>query len=323
MAGDGSETAVTTAAAPVAVADSDAATPTVAGATGAAQATLPGVVIGAGRRPEATTTVQLDGFDGPLGLLLSLIEARQLDVLTVPLGALAGAYLEALAGLAADRIGNVSAFVAIASQLILIKSRAMLPRQIVRPPEDLADDAPDPEAALRARLILYRAHRDAGAQLLEAAVRRVGLFRREPSAAHAAALAGAHAPDAPVLHRDVLAAALDGLVRVAAPLPDPPGIVPRSITLADRAAIIREAIRHAGVVVLQDLLRDVRDRVVVAVTFLAMLELMKRREIVVEQAEPWGPIVARRTTPEERATAGGPQPVDEDEPIDESMESFA
>ena len=56
--------------------------------------------------------------------------------------------------------------------------------------------------------------------------------------------------------------------------------------------------------VLQDLLRGVRDRVVVAVTFLAMLELMKRREIVVQQDEPWGPIVARRTTPEERAAAG-------------------
>jgi len=69
-------------------------------------------------------------LDGPLALLLSLIEARQLDVLTVPLGGLAEAYLDALAGLEQDRIGNVSAFVAVASQLILIKSRAMLPRPV-------------------------------------------------------------------------------------------------------------------------------------------------------------------------------------------------
>jgi chromatin segregation and condensation protein Rec8/ScpA/Scc1 (kleisin family) len=68
--------------------------------------------------------------------------------------------------------------------------------------------------------------------------------------------------------------------------------------------------------VLQDLLRNVRDRVLVAVTFLAMLELMKRREIVVEQLEPWGPIVARRGT-EADTTAGA------DAPIDESLESFA
>jgi chromatin segregation and condensation protein Rec8/ScpA/Scc1 (kleisin family) len=52
-----------------------------------------------------------------------------------------------------------------------------------------------------------------------------------------------------------------------------------------------------------------------------MLELMKRREIVVEQAEPWGPIVARTTTPEERAAAG--VALEADAPIDESLESFA
>ncbi len=286
-----------------------------------AEIVAPGVLIGEGRRPEAATTVQLDGFDGPLGLLLSLIEARQLDVLTVPLGALAGAYLEALAGLDADRIGNVSSFVAVASQLILIKSRAMLPRQVVRPAEDLAEEAPDPEAALRARLILYRAHRDAGLRLQAEAYLRLGLFRREPSAAQAAALAGARAPEAPPLDPALLVAALDGLVRLAPPIPEPPGVVARSITLNERAEIIRAAVRDADVVVLQELLRDVRDRVVLAVTFLAMLELMKRREIVVEQTVPWGPIVARRTTPEERAASGTFEAIDE--PLDESLETFS
>ena len=53
----------------------------------------------------------------------------------------------------------------------------------------------------------------------------------------------------------------------------------------------------APAVVLQDLLRDVRDRVVVAVTFLAMLELAKGRELTIEQDEPWGPIVCRGSVP--------------------------
>ena len=74
---------------------------------------------------------------------------------------------------------------------------------------------------------------------------------------------------------------------------------------------------------LQDLLRGVKDRVVVAVTFLAMLELMKRREIVVVQDEPWGPIMARRTTREERAAAGVTDTIDEEAPLDESLEGFA
>jgi hypothetical protein len=50
---------------------------------------------------------------------------------------------------------------------------------------------------------------------------------------------------------------------------------------------------------------------------------MKRREIVVEQAQPWGPIVARRTTAAERAASGSQAIVDEDTPLDESLESFA
>ena len=49
----------------------------------------------------------------------------------------------------------------------------------------------DPEAELRARLLIYRAHRDAGLRLAEDALRRIGSFRREPSVARAAALAGA------------------------------------------------------------------------------------------------------------------------------------
>lgn len=280
----------------------------------------PAVVLGAGRRPETTTRIRLATFEGPLGLLLSLIEARQLDVLTVPLGILAGSYLDALATLDADRIGNVSAFVTIASQLILIKSRAMLPR-LAPPIASSADEAPDPEAELRARLILYKAYRDAGLQLQAIALERVGIFRREPAVALAAGRAGAVSAPAPPMDAELLARSLDGLLRVVPSPPPPAEVLPRTMTIAERAAIIRAALRMADTVVLQELLRGVRDRIVVAITFLAMLELMKRREIVVEQAEPWGPIVARATTPEERSSWG--VPVASDEPLDESLESFA
>jgi segregation and condensation protein A len=292
----------------------------------------PSVMFGEGRRPEAATQVRMESFDGPLARLLTLIEARQLDVVTVPLGALADAYLDALATLETDRLGNISAFVAVASQLILIKSRAILPRRVVEAPGVLPEDEPDPEAELRARLILYRAHRDAGRLLQEEAILRVGLFRREPAIAAAAGRAGARPPDGPPLDPSILVHALDRLGRIAPPAELPPESVARTITLTERAAIIRAAIRGAGTVVLQELLAGVRDRVVVAVTFLAMLELMKRREIVVSQAEPWGPIVARATTPEERALGKGAGAdalaaeaarTQDDEPLDETLESFA
>jgi segregation and condensation protein A len=282
----------------------------------------PAVTFGDGRRAESRTQVQLAEFDGPLGLLLSLIEARQLDVLTVPLGALAGAYLDALGRLEADRLGNVSSFVAIASQLILIKSRAMLPRRTESSdPTALADEGIDPEAELRARLIVYRAHRDAGLRLAETALRRIGLFRREPGAAHAAGLAGARPIDAPPIDPLRLVRALDRLAAIAPPPEPPTEVMGRVITITERADIIRAALRQAPTLVLQELLAGVRDRVVIAVTFLAMLELMKRREIVVDQAVPWGPIVARAATAEERAAAG----VDriDGSPLDETLESFA
>jgi segregation and condensation protein A len=241
----------------------------------------------------------------------------------VPLGGLAEAYLEALATIEHDRMTTISSFVAVASQLILIKSRAMLPRPPAPQEGAAEDEGPDPEAELRARLLLYRAFRDAGATLQDVAIARVGLFRREPAAALASGLAGAtSAPSTPSVDPAVLVRALGALVRVLPDPEPPPEVVPRSITLTQRAAIIRLALKGAPSVVLQDLLRGVTDRVVVAVTFLAMLELMKRREVVVEQAEPFGPITARATTAAERLAAGLEAKIEET-PLDESLESFA
>jgi chromatin segregation and condensation protein Rec8/ScpA/Scc1 (kleisin family) len=99
----------------------------------------------------------------------------------------------------------------------------------------------------------------------------------------------------------LLVRALDAALHlVPAPIP-PPDIIPRLITLDERAAIIRRALRDTPVVVLQDLLEDMTDRVVVAVTFLAMLELVKGRELSVEQETPFGPIVCRAVAPSSAA----------------------
>jgi segregation and condensation protein A len=243
-------------------------------------------------RPEFATLVQVATFDGPLGLLLTLIEQRQLDILTVPLGELAGAYLEALAGLPTERLPHLSTFVSVAAHLILIKSRAMLPAPPAGP-ETVADETPDPEAELRERLLVYRRFRDAGARLgllLEAPGR---LFHREVTAASADAQAAARTSPAPAMDPIRLVEALAGLVTIAPPPVEPPGLVPRSVTLAERAAAIRAALEHAPAVVLQELLGSGRDRVFMAVTFLALLELVKRREVVAVQAIPWGPIECR------------------------------
>ena len=243
------------------------------------------------RRADGVTVVRVAEFDGPLGLLLSLIEARRLDVLTVPLGALAGAYLDAVATLEGDRMANIAGFVAVAGQLIVIKSRALLPR----PPAPTAtEDETDPEEDLRRRLLVFRAYRDAARGLESRVSEGFRMFAREPGAAAAAASAGAVPEPTAPLDPALLVAALENLLRVAPAPPQPASVVARTVTLAERAAAIRAALRAAPVIVLQDLLAGVRERVVVAVTFLALLELEKRREATAEQAEPWGPIVVRR-----------------------------
>ena len=107
------------------------------------------------RRP--TSSVQLPVFEGPLQLLLHLIESRQLDILTVPLAELADGYVTHLARHPVDA-ANLAEFVAIAAQLIYLKSRRLLPNE----PLPVAGDDDEPsEEELRRRLLEYRALRDA------------------------------------------------------------------------------------------------------------------------------------------------------------------
>lgn len=252
-----------------------------------------------GRAGTPTAHVRLEAFDGPLALLLSLIEARELDVLSVPLGDLAEAFLEAIARLEGERLASLSGFVSVASQLILVKSRAMLPGSPGEARAAPGEEAPDPEDELRRRLLVYRAFRDVGAALGERLARSGGgLFHREAAIALGSArvAAGSAALGLPTERLDplILVEALRGVALVAPPIEPPPETLGHSITIEERAAAIRDALRAAPAIVLQELLRGVRDRVVAAVTFLAMLELVKRREIAIEQAEPWGEIVCRR-----------------------------
>ncbi len=257
-------------------------------------------------RPERAAHVQAGDFDGPLAVLLSLIEHRQLDIMSVSLGELAGSYLEVIASLEGDQLPHISAFVAVASQLILIKSRALLPRN----PDPVAgpDDGPDPEEALRLRLIEYRRYRDAALRLGELLAAGRATFHREPSAASASARSGAVAPPPRPMDVASLPRALDRWIQVALPLEEPATVMVRTVTLVDRARVIREALRAAPALVLQELLAGVTDRVVVAITFLAMLELVKGRELLVEQTEPWGPISVRRR--DGLAAADAPMPVE-------------
>jgi segregation and condensation protein A len=227
--------------------------------------------------------VELEVFTGPLALLLHLIESRQLDVVTVPLGEVADAYVVHLAAKPVDPV-QLADFVSVAAQLILLKSRRLLPGEPM-PHGSAAEEEPD-EEALRRRLIEYRALRDAAAQL---GLRELAgpMMRREPRESDLPEVA--HEPIAP----ELLAEALDRLAAIAEPEPPPPDVVPREVTIAMQMLVLRQALGRAGRVVLQQVLAECRSRTQVTVTLLATLELVRRREVSVTQDELFGPILIR------------------------------
>jgi segregation and condensation protein A len=91
---------------------------------------------------DTTYTVQIEGFEGPLDLLLRLIEREELDITTLALARVADAYLAYVRAMPAPDPADLSAFLLIAARLLLIKSRALLPRQPPpAPPDSSIDDA--------------------------------------------------------------------------------------------------------------------------------------------------------------------------------------
>jgi segregation and condensation protein A len=239
------------------------------------------VAVRAASEPEPAFQVELPTFSGPLAVLLHLIESRQLDVLTVPLADLADAYVAHLAEHPVDS-AQLAEFVAVAAQLILIKSRSMLPGETLPAAADAADE-PD-EEELRRRLIEYRALRDVARALGERDL-AAPMQRREPRETDLPLASVAPLPVA------VLVEALRALAAIPEPEPPPPEIVAREITIAMQITVLRAALAEGGRVVLQQLLATCRSRTEATVTLLATLELVRRRQVKVQQKELFGPIV--------------------------------
>lgn len=230
-------------------------------------------------------TVALPVFEGPLQLLLHLIESRQLDVLTIPLADVADAYVQHLTRHPVDA-ANLAEFVAVAAQLIYLKSRRVLPAEPMPPATEAADE-PD-EEELRRRILEYRALRDASVALGE----RDGvapMIRREPHETDLPELVAEPMPAA------LLAAALERLAAIPEPEAPPPEVVSREITIGQQIAVLLDALADGGRVLLQAILAGCRSRTEAAVTFLATLELVRRQQVAAKQSEPFGPIMIEVT----------------------------
>lgn len=240
--------------------------------------------------------VAIGEFSGPYGLLLALIERDELDVRRVSLASFADEFLRYFAEISDDRLETLSSFVAVAAQLIVMKSRSLLPRPIeIQPGESIDIDGEEEGIDLRARLLRYRVFRDAsvvlGARLASPLWHREPPTRQlpQPKSATLELTPAISDPRRLVRAMSRIAARRKPLAALALA---PVGL---KVSIGDRLAAIRAAVRVAGVtgVDLDALLGDHTDRSFIAVTFLALLELAKRREVDVSQETLWGPITIR------------------------------
>jgi segregation and condensation protein A len=235
--------------------------------------------------------LDLDVFAGPFDLLCSLILREEVELLEVDLADVVLTYLDHLEAREQLDLESATEFLVLIAALLELKSRLMLPGEEV---EELDELAPA-EAAdeLLARMLSYLRHRGAAGWLSEAHEGGQGsLFRSAPlpSGLRRASLTGAEAVYAP----DVLGRALGGLLRVPAAI-DLGHMADPRVALPQRLEVLRGLLRR-GRFSFDDAVRGA-DRMTVAVTVFALLELYKRGEASWEQAEPFGPITVAATAP--------------------------
>lgn len=226
-------------------------------------------------------TIHLPVFEGPLDLLLNLIEMAELDITSIALAQVTNQYLEYMHNTDRIQLDDLASFLVIAARLIQIKSEALLPRAPEREPGE-----EDPGEALARQLIVYKRFKEI-AQLLEQRddqgfhtyLRQAPLPYMEP----VIDLSGATVDDLRAIMIDLLTREHDDQSLTQA-------IAPLRLTVKDRIESIVEELRTHGRTTFFQIVKSARSRVEIAVTFLAMLELIKQRQAIAIQEELFGEI---------------------------------
>jgi segregation and condensation protein A len=226
-------------------------------------------------------TIATPVYEGPLDLLLQLIERSELDITKLSLALVTDQYLEyihKLTDLAAD---EVSAFLVIATKLLQIKSEALLPRPPEREPGE-----EDPGEALAKQLIAYKRYREIAAILMQ---REEDGLRTYLRLAPPPKLEGnVDLTDFSI--DDITAAAQDIFANLN--LTDAfKNVVPISrITIREKIYLITDSLRKNPKLAFRSLLPKDHSRIEIVITFLALLELIKRHLVHVSQEGLFGDI---------------------------------
>ncbi len=231
--------------------------------------------------PASALRVSLDVFDGPLDLLLNLVRERQLDIATVPLAKLADQYLAFIHAMEAIDVELAADYLVVAATLVFLKSKALLP-PIPLELEDPEESAAAVEARLRERLIAYSRYREAGQDLKARAAEAAAFYLRPDGGDPTAELVQKYRIDALKL-----AGALAAALRSAKP--EKRTIIRERVSLVEQMEVVARAVRRAGRASFFALCAGL-DRPAIIVTFLAVLELVRRERLRVAQDAAFGDI---------------------------------
>lgn len=230
-------------------------------------------------------TIQLPVYEGPLDLLLELIERAELDITKVSLAQVTDQYLEYIRDLREVDIENLASFLVIAARLIQIKSESLLPRPPIREPGE-----EDPGDALARQLVAYKRYKQVAIMLSErekAGLRsylRISTPVREVEAKL----------DLEGLTLQDLRSAM---IEVLAAQPEPDRLeeaveIPR-VRVRDKIVTIVRSIRKIGKINFKSIVRNARSRLEIVISFIAVLELIKQRQVEASQDKIFGDIEVR------------------------------
>lgn len=228
--------------------------------------------------------IDLPAFAGPLDLLLHLIEREELDITAISLVQVTEQYLAQIKALQGDRLEHLIDFLVIAARLVLIKSRALLPQAPASLSEE--EEEEDPAEALVRQLRQYKQFKQAAAWLGQR--EELGLrtyLRVAPPPKIEGSL------DMSDVTVETLMAAVRAALARAEERQDSVSLArPRRVTIESQIQRLRQRMRSKKPALFQELLPNAASRLEIAVTLLAVLELIKRREIWVQQSALFGPI---------------------------------
>ena len=250
---------------------------------------------------EESYHVKLESFSGPLDLLLHLIRKNEINIYDIPIALITQQYLEYIEFMKDLNLSLAGEFLVMASTLVQIKSRMLLPKEEVEALEE--EEGEDPRTELVRRLVEYQQYKEAAGQLSEQERLWRDMFRREP-------MPQEKPPPREVLLEevglfDLLEALQEVLTRTESK--ELIEITPETLTVQDRINSILERLEVESSLTFSALFDDVMTRSTVIVTFLAILELVRIRLVRVYQGDYFGPINITRTFLSEGVTEPSPE----------------